>query len=75
MDHRLTCTLHGDQCTADRRRREDLEPQLGDLLNDPILSLLMKSDGLSRADLERIIDNARRRLSMRKSYAVRHREA
>jgi hypothetical protein len=58
----VTGARHGHR-RADRKRREDLEPQLEDLLGDPILGLLMGSDGVSRTDLERIIDDARQRLA------------
>jgi hypothetical protein len=62
-DDRRTHRPHTHWHTADRKRREDPEPRLEELLDDPILGLLMDCDGLSRADLERIIDDARRRLA------------
>lgn len=52
---------------VDERRREALEPRLEDLLNDPIIGLLIDSDGLNRADLEQIIDDARRRLAWQRT--------
>jgi hypothetical protein len=42
--------------------REDPEPSLSDLLNDPTLQALMVRDGVDRASLERLITSTRRRL-------------
>jgi hypothetical protein len=41
--------------------KADGEPPLSELLADPILHLLMERDGISLADLERLIESARRR--------------
>jgi hypothetical protein len=37
------------------------EPKLSELLNDPILHLLLKRDGVSLEELQALIDQARRR--------------
>jgi hypothetical protein len=37
------------------------EPKLADLLDDPILHLLMARDRISQDDLCRVLDDARRR--------------
>ena len=37
------------------------EPKLSDLLNDPILHLLLKRDGVSLEELQKLIDQTRRR--------------
>jgi hypothetical protein len=37
------------------------EPKLSELLNDPILHLLLKRDGVSLEELQRLIDQTRRR--------------
>lgn len=36
------------------------EPRIGDLLNDPILHLLMKRDGITRKSLTQLISRVRR---------------
>ena len=42
-----------------------IEPTLQDLLNDPILGLLLAYDGLSREDLGRAIERGRQALARR----------
>ncbi len=37
------------------------EPKLSELLNDPILHLLLKRDGVSLEELQTLIDQTRRR--------------
>lgn len=39
------------------------EPKLGELLNDPILHLLLKRDGVSLEELLDIIEQTRRRVA------------
>ena len=41
--------------------KADGEPPLSELLADPILHLLMAGDGISLADLQRLIEATRRR--------------
>ena len=41
--------------------KADGEPPLSELLADPILHLLMERDGISLAELQRVIESARRR--------------
>ena len=41
--------------------KADGEPPLSELLADPMLHLLMERDGISLAELERLIESARRR--------------
>lgn len=50
--HRAACT-----------RRDDPEPRVEELLNDPVLLLLMARDGIDRATLERALEDARQRLA------------
>lgn len=45
-----------------RTRREDPEPVLEELLDDPVLHAVMARDGIDRATLEAVIADARRRL-------------
>lgn len=45
-----------------RTHRDDPEPRLAEILDDPILHALMASDGVDRATLEQLIDRIRRRL-------------
>lgn len=45
-----------------RTRREDPEPALEELLDDPVLHAVMARDGIDRATLEAVIADARRRL-------------
>lgn len=47
---------------AFRTRREDPEPALEELLDDPVLHAVMARDGIDRATLEAVIADARRRL-------------
>jgi hypothetical protein len=42
--------------------RPGLEPQLCDVLADPLVAAIMQSDGVSRAALESVIGDAKRRL-------------
>jgi hypothetical protein len=42
---------------------DDPEPSLDDLLRDPVLQGLLRSDGVSRADLLTLVTATRRRLS------------
>ena len=42
--------------------RDNAEPPLAELLSDPIARLLMKSDGLSTANVCAYTEDARRRL-------------
>ena len=44
--------------------KADGEPPLSELLADPILHLLMERDGISLAELERLIESARRRRNL-----------
>jgi hypothetical protein len=45
-------------------RRDDPEPRLDEILDDPILQLLMARDGVDRRSLGRIVHGARRRLGL-----------
>lgn len=47
-----------------RTHRDDPEPRLIDLLDDPVLHALMVSDGIERASLEALIEQTRRRLGL-----------
>jgi len=47
---------------AARARRDDPEPHLDELLDDPVLLLLMARDGVDRAALDRTIAGARHHL-------------
>jgi hypothetical protein len=47
-------------------RREDPEPKLEELLDDPVLHAVMARDGIDRATLEAVIADARRRLGPRR---------
>ena len=38
------------------------EPKLEDMLADPIIQLVMKRDGVCRADIEKVMDQTRARL-------------
>jgi hypothetical protein len=42
--------------------KADGEPPLSELLADPILHLLLERDGISLAELQRLIESARRKL-------------
>lgn len=57
--------------------RDDPEPALSELLDDPTLHALMARDGVDRSTLERLIDAARRRLprQRRQQKAGRYFEA
>jgi hypothetical protein len=54
--------LGRDSHKSFRTHRQDPEPRLDELLNDPILHALMASDGVTRAHLEQLIEHVRRRL-------------
>jgi hypothetical protein len=41
---------------------DNAEPRVSELLDDPLLQMLMAVDGVERADLERLIQRTRRRL-------------
>jgi hypothetical protein len=43
-------------------RADDPEPSLNDLLRDPVLQGLLRSDGVGRADLLSLVAATRRRL-------------
>jgi hypothetical protein len=43
-------------------RRDDPEPALEELLEDPVLHAVMARDGIDRATLDAVIADARRRL-------------
>ena len=45
-----------------RVRADDPEPSIAELLDDPVLQILMKRDGVARDELLDIIDTARLRL-------------
>ncbi len=45
-----------------RTTRDDPEPHLADLLEDSVLQILMRRDGVERADLEALIRRVRRKL-------------
>lgn len=47
---------------AARPQRDDPEPRLSDLLDDPVLHILMARDGIDRDTLDAVIDDARRKL-------------
>ena len=47
-----------------RVRRDDPEPRLAELLNDPVMLTLMNRDRVDRRSLETLIDSARRRLGL-----------
>lgn len=47
---------------AFRTRRDDREPAVEELLDDPVLHAVMARDGIDRATLEAVIADARRRL-------------
>ena len=40
------------------------EPKLEDLLEDPILDVLLAHDGISRDDLDEVVEQARRALAL-----------
>ena len=40
------------------------EPKLEDLLDDPILDVLLAHDGISRDDLHQVVEQARRALAL-----------
>lgn len=61
MQHRLSALLAlGDP----NIRADDPEPALCDLLDDPVLELMLKSDRVRPAELLRIIRQARSRLGV-----------
>jgi hypothetical protein len=45
-------------------RADDPEPSIGELLDDPILQILMARDGVRRGELLDIVDAARARLGI-----------
>lgn len=47
---------------AFRTRRDDPEPSLRDLFDDPVLQTLMARDRVSRLQLEALIERTKRRL-------------
>jgi len=47
-----------------RIRRDDPEPRLSELLNDPVLLTLMNRDRVDRRSLETLIDSARQRIGL-----------
>lgn len=47
---------------APHAHRDDPEPALEELLDDPVLHAVMARDGVDRATLEAVIADARRRL-------------
>lgn len=49
---------------ARRPHREEYEPALADLLDDPVLHVLMARDGVDRAALDAVIADARRKLGL-----------
>ncbi|MBI3710541.1 MAG: hypothetical protein HY246_23090 [Proteobacteria bacterium] len=60
-------SLRSDRSDPRRNPRthdDDREPSLAELLDDPILQTLMARDGVDRVTLERVIDDARRRLGL-----------
>ncbi len=51
--------------------RSGAEPSLTEVLGDPLVQLIMQRDGVKEADLRRLIDAARRRLTAAQVGAVR----
>ena len=49
---------------ARRARRDDPEPALAELLDDPVLHILMARDGVDRQALDSVIADARRKLNL-----------
>jgi hypothetical protein len=45
-------------------RADDPEPSIAELLDDPVLQLLMARDGVGRADILGVVDAARLRLGV-----------
>lgn len=59
MQNRLSVLLTRGDPTV---RADDPEPSLRELLDDPLLMLVLRSDRLRRADLLAVIELAQRRL-------------
>lgn len=53
---------HRNRCRWDRGGQE---PELGDMLADPVIELVMRRDGLTRDDVEAVMREARRRIDRR----------
>lgn len=51
-------------------RRDDPEPSLSDLFNDPTLQTLMARDGVERSSLERLVQATRGRLRLPQPAAL-----
>jgi hypothetical protein len=54
-----------DRQTAHRNprvRADDPEPSINELLDDPVLQILMRRDGVAREDLLDLVDAARLRI-------------
>jgi hypothetical protein len=62
MQHRRSFLLAGGDPAI---RADDPEPPLHDLLDDPVLKLLLKGDRVRSGDLLNAIERARARLGVR----------
>ena len=63
----ITRSLQRDSVRVDcnlKTSRDDPEPSLAELFDDPLLHAVMARDGVSRAHLEAVVDRARRRLGL-----------
>jgi hypothetical protein len=56
--------LYASRDRAPWTRRDDPEPSLDELLDDPALHALMARDGVDRPTLEAVIADARRKLGL-----------
>lgn len=63
MTHHPACSEHLDPNVA-FPRDPNIDCKLEDMLADPIIQLVMKRDGVSKADVEKLIYQTRARLIM-----------
>ena len=66
-----SCRARPEQPTKTTKLRQDprIEPKLEDMLADPMVELIMRRDGICRADVERVINQTRIRLMTAKIHA------
>lgn len=61
MTYRQACPGQ-PELTAALQRDPGIDCKLEDMLIDPVIQLVMKSDGVSRADVEKLVYKTRARL-------------
>jgi hypothetical protein len=60
---------HAVTSSADIWRGAGIEPRLDEMLDDPVVQLVLRRDGLTAADVRRVVDGTRFRIMARRACA------